>query len=115
MDATKVPISIASSGTTGTLNPLPGYRLTGILLPALDNTTVVPAVSFDNGSSYQNCYDSAGNQITLGGAANTGDRLVQVPESLAMMLNAGDKLRLTLASQTGGARTLYGIFVRGGF
>lgn len=108
-------VSVASSGTEGTCVIPAGHKLIGLEVPAVDNTTITPSVSSDGGVTYRNCYDSAGNQITIGGAANTGNRFVEASDALGNLTLGASHLKLTVASQTGGARSIGALFAEGGF
>lgn len=92
--------SVAASGTSGISDqPVPpGERLVSLELPALTSTTITITLSTD-GSTYNTPYDVAGNDISVvGGAANTGGRIVEIPDYLAR-LTEGKYVKLTVAAQ----------------
>lgn len=102
--------SVASSGTTSNGLTGGGSRLVGLLLPALDSTTIEFEASFDGGTTYVSVYTNSGTPaaITLG-TASTGSRVQAVPEEVGR-ISAVAKVRLKVASQTGGARTIMSVW-----
>lgn len=104
--------TIAINGTTGDIPNEPGMRLVGLLMPTMDSTTL--AASLGINGTYAVAVDSAGAAITIGGTAQTWNKFVPVPEALSLMAIPADVIRLTVASQTGGARSCKALFVSGG-
>ena len=103
--------SIAQSGTTS--NGLTGggsSRLRGLLLPALDSTTIEFEASFDGGTTYVSIYTNSGTPaaVTLG-TASTGSRVQAVPEEVGR-ISAVAKVRLKVAAQTTAARTIKSVW-----
>ncbi len=106
-------ITVAASGTESSAFGGDGYRLVGLILPTLDSTTIGFEVSPDGGSYSAvktNVHGSAPAAITLG-TANTGACAQAVSEEIGR-LAATAKMKLVVASQTGGARTITGLFQR---
>ncbi len=102
-------IAILASGTTSASFHRPGYRLVGLVLPSMDSTTIQFAVSVDD-STFVDVYTNSGTPAaaTLG-TASTGARVQAVPEEIGR-LAAVLRMRLVVASQTGGARAIIGMF-----
>lgn len=98
-----IEFPIAASGTTGVAKVPEGWRLVGLELPTLDSTTIVATLSSDGGTTYRTTFDGAGTtNATIGGTANTGNRFVNVVDSLSRLTD-GMKVKLTVASQTSAA------------
>jgi hypothetical protein len=103
----QLTFTILVNGTVSTIVNVPGgYRLESLELPALDSATLTLDMSED-GVTFRPTYDSAGvANGAIGGAANTGNRFLPIPEVLSRMTE-GRNVRITLgAAQSGGARTI---------
>ena len=108
-----VPFSIAASGTVSDTPPIPiGYRLVGLEIPTVDSATLTISLSTDN-VTFRATADSAGTANgAIGGAANTGNKFVGVPEALSL-LTEGRHVKITMgAAQTSGAVTIKGLCAR---
>lgn len=107
--------AIASSGTTSDLVHMPGYRLVGLLLPTLDSTTITFRVAHDAAATGVQTIKISGHGDTPAatnlGTADTGAKYVAVPREIGEA-SAVAFLGLIVASQTGGARTIPGFFMR---
>lgn len=106
-----VTITIASGGTHSSIFGGDGYSLIGLVLPALDSTTIQFEVNtVDSATGMQDVYTNSGTPAaaTLG-TADTGSKVVAVPEEIGR-LAAGAFMRLQVATQSGGARTITGLF-----
>lgn len=104
-------LTVAASGTTSTSVHRAGYSLVGLIIPALDSTTIEFEASQDN-STFTSVFTNSGTPAaaTLGTAA-TGAKIVAVPEEIGR-LAAVMHVRLKVASQTGGARTFKALLQR---
>ncbi len=108
-----IPFTIASGGTVSDTPVVPlGYRLVGLEVPTIDLATLTIDLSNDL-ATYRPTADSGGTANgAIGGAANTGNKFVAVPDALSRMTE-GHGVRITAgAAQTGGARTIKGICAR---
>jgi hypothetical protein len=105
----KETFTIANAGTASIGLHVPAHRLVGLILPALDSTTIGFSVSHDN-STFVVVYTNSGTPAaaTLG-TADTGSKAVAVPEEIGR-LAACMFIRLNVAAQNGGARTIVGLF-----
>ena len=104
--------SIASSGTHSNGLGGAGRHLIALDIPALDSTTIQFECSFDGGSTWRDVFTNSGTPAALTlGTADTGGKVVAVPQEVAR-LAAHALIRLQVASQTGGARTIKAIFAR---
>ena len=102
--------TIASSGTHSDAIAGKGSRLRGLLLPALDSTTIQFEASFDGGTTWVDVYTNSGTPAALTlGTASTGSRVQAVPEEVGW-ISAVAQIRLRVASQTGGARTIKSVW-----
>lgn len=101
--------TIAAAGTTSQGIGGKGHHLQGLLVPTLDSTTIAFEASLD-GTTWFDVYDNAATPalVTCGGA-DTGGKAVMVPEAVRL-LSAIAIIRLVVASQTGGARTIRSIW-----
>lgn len=107
---------IASSGTVSNYVHMPGYRLVGLLVPALTSSTLSFRVAKDASATgvqpiHTNDHGSASAIRTLG-TADTGAKYVPVPEAIGEA-SAVAFIAIVTASQ-GAERTITGYFVRMG-
>lgn len=112
LDTVLVNFSIASGGTASDyVSAGRGYRLVGLIVPALDSTTIGFTWARDSaGTGAQAVFTNTGSPAaaTLG-SADTGGKAVAVPEDIGRLAAAG-YVRLNVAAQNGGARTIVGVF-----
>lgn len=104
-------ITVASGGTHSTIFGGDGYSLVGLIVPALDSTTIQFEVNAVNSvSGMEDVFTNTGTPAaaTLGTAA-TAAKVVAVPEEIGR-LAAVAFMRLQVSAQTGGARTFVGLF-----
>lgn len=104
-------LTVAASGTTSAALSPDGASLIGLIVPALDSTTIGFEVSPD-GITWTTVKTNSGAAaaVTLGDA-DTGSKAVAVPEEVGR-LAAVLHMRLVVASQTGGARTITAVMQR---
>ena len=102
--------AIASSGTLSDGQAGKGSRLVGLVVPTMDSTTIEFEASLDGGTTYVSVHTNTGATaaVTLGNA-NTGAKVQAVPEDVGR-ISAVAKIRLKVASQTGGARSIGAIW-----
>ena len=105
--------TIASAGTASNALAGQGYRLTGLVLPALDSTTIGFQYSPDN-VTFSTIYTNSGATaaVTLGNA-DTGSKAQAVPDEVGK-LSAVGFIKLVTAAQNGGARTIGSVWERVG-
>lgn len=107
--------AVASSGTISDYVHIPGYRLVGLLLPALNSTTITFKVATDAEGTGAQVINISGHGDTPAartlGTADTGAKYVSVPREVGEAA-AVAFLALVVAAQTGGARTIPGFFMR---
>ena len=102
---------VAASGTKSQGHHEPGSSLEGLEVPALDSTTIgFEFAHEDVNASYVTVKTNSGAAaaITLGNA-DTGSKVVAVPEEVGRLAGVGF-VRLVVASQTGGARSIKGLY-----
>ena len=102
--------AIASSGTLSNALGGNGKRLVAVYLPALDSTTVGFVADIDGGTTYDDIFTNSGAPaaVTLG-TANTGGYWQAVPEDVGR-ISAVVPIKLKVASQTGGARSIISLW-----
>jgi hypothetical protein len=108
-----VTFAIASGGTVSDTPSIPaGYRLIGLEIPAVDSATLTISLSADNSTFRATAGSDGTANGAIGGAANTGDKFVALPEALSLMTE-GHHVKITMgAAQNGGARTIKGLCAR---
>ena len=109
----KATITIASGGTHSSIFGGDGYSLVGLILPAMDSTTIQFEVGPQNtASGMEDVFTNSGTPAaaTLGTAA-TGAKAVAVPEEIGRLAAHG-YMRLQVSAQSGGARTITGLFAQ---
>lgn len=100
-------LTVAASGTNSGEFGGQGYRLVGLILPTLDSTVINFEVEGPDDTWTIvdiNTHATAVANLNLGNA-NTGAIAQAVPADVGR-LAAVAKMRLKVASQTGGARTI---------
>ena len=102
--------SIAASGTASNGRGGNGKRLVALYVPTMDSTTIQFEASTDGGSTWDDIFTNSGTPaaVTLG-TANTGSAWQAVPEDVGR-ISAVAEVRLKTAAQSGGARTLIGLW-----
>ena len=102
--------AIAASGTHSNGIAGKGSRLRGLLLPALDSTTIQFEASFDGGTTWVDVYTNSGTPAALTlGTASTGARVQAVPEEVGW-ISAVAQIRLQVAAKTSGAVSIKGVW-----
>ncbi len=102
--------TIASAGTVSDGIHRPGYRLVGLILPTLDSTVIGFSVSADGGDNWTPVWlaTHAGTPVQLNmGVAQTTAKAQSVPEDVSRF-SIQCQVRLDVAAQNGGARTVTG-------
>ena len=107
-------ITIAISGTESSVFGGRGYCLVGLVLPALDSSTIQFVWAPKSDGTYVDVYTNSGTPAaaTLG-TASTGSRVQAVPEEIGRLAETGF-MKLKVASQTSLARTITGLFQQRG-
>lgn len=107
----RVPIVVASGGTTSAAFAATGLSLVGLVVPAIDSSTIGFEWSPEEAGTFVTVKTNSGSPaaVTLG-TADTGAKVVAVPEEVGRLAAAG-WMRLVVASQ-GAQRTFTGMFQR---
>ena len=106
--------SIAAAGTHSNYLSHPGYRLVGLVVPAIDSSTIGFEASVDGETGPLDIFTNTGTPaaVTLG-TADTGSKVVAVPEDVGR-ISAVIPVRLQVASQTSGAVAVKALFEKVG-
>lgn len=89
-----------------------GRQLVVLDLPTLDSTTVQFEASVDGGTTWRDIFTNSGTPAALTlGTADTGGKVVAVPAEVAR-ISAHAHIRLQMAAQNGGPRTIKGIYAQ---
>lgn len=81
LDVEVVPVTIPNGGSLSGAAKIGLSQIVGLDVPTIDSATLSFQVSAD-GVTYRNAYDAAGAEVTTG-AANTGNRFLAAPASVA--------------------------------
>jgi hypothetical protein len=107
-----VTFSIAGSATVSGWVQIAPSRLEALVLPTLDSTTIQFEVSVDGVNSLgvvNKAVDGSAIAALTMGTANTGGVVQIVPLDVAAISEGPCLIRLKVAAQTGGARTVTGL------
>lgn len=104
--------TIASAGTHSNAINGAGRQLVALDIPTIDSSTIGFEASIDGGSTWRDIFTNSGTPAALTlGTADVGAKVVAVPAEVARV-SAHAHIRLQTAAQTGGARTIKGIYAQ---